>query len=234
MLPCGRMNIGNNSKDNKVEFTAPPTSTRPTSGTQKAMPHPLGSSRSHPAPQEVMSCPTCLPGWWTSRTGTRPCGGVRLSLEPGTSSSLLMWFSSCRATRRTMLGGERHIQAHLRFEESRWFAILPTWHLRITITDLPCTTCNYLVGDLVVRDVVPDGAFPQGALTAVCRWSAQHQLPPLLLLPVWNEHTAHTWHAPVWPASLVSEGELYTPTFMNPSFYQMESHWDLKTLLRVT
>ncbi|TNN42644.1 hypothetical protein EYF80_047170 [Liparis tanakae] len=40
------------------------------------MPHPLGSSRSHPAPQEVMSCPTCLPGWWTSRTGTRPCGGT--------------------------------------------------------------------------------------------------------------------------------------------------------------
>lgn len=67
------------------------------------MPHPLGSSRSHPAPQELISCPTCLPGWWTSRTGTRPCGGVGVSLDPGTSTSLLIRFSSCRQRR---LAGE--------------------------------------------------------------------------------------------------------------------------------
>ena len=73
----------------------------PTSGTQKAMPHPLGSSRSHPAPQELISCPACLPGWWTSRIGTRPCSGVGLSLEPGTSTSLLIRFNSC--TRQKML-----------------------------------------------------------------------------------------------------------------------------------
>lgn len=65
------------------------------------MPHPLGSSRSHPAPQELISCPTCLPGWWTSRIGTRPCSGVGLSLEPGTSTSLLIRFNSC--TRQKML-----------------------------------------------------------------------------------------------------------------------------------
>ena len=65
------------------------------------MPHPLGSSRSHPAPQELISCPACLPGWWTSRIGTRPCSGVGLSLEPGTSTSLLIRFNSC--TRQKML-----------------------------------------------------------------------------------------------------------------------------------
>lgn len=68
----------------------------PTSGTQKAMPHPLGSSRSHPAPQELISRPTCLPGWWTSRMGTRPCGGVGVSLDPGTRTSLLIRFNCCR------------------------------------------------------------------------------------------------------------------------------------------
>lgn len=68
----------------------------PTSGTQKAMPHPLGSSRSHPAPQQLISCPTCLPGWWTSRMGTRPCGGVGVSLDPGTRTSLLIRFNSCQ------------------------------------------------------------------------------------------------------------------------------------------
>lgn len=67
-----------------------------TSGTQKAIPHPLGSSRSHPAPHKFISCPTCLPGWWTSRMGTRPCSGVGLNLEPGTSNSLRMRFNSCR------------------------------------------------------------------------------------------------------------------------------------------
>lgn len=73
----------------------------PTSGTQKAMPHPLGSSRSHPAPQELISRPTCLPGWWTSRMGTRPCGGVGVSLDPGTRTSLLIRFNCCRQKRVT-------------------------------------------------------------------------------------------------------------------------------------
>lgn len=67
-----------------------------TSGTQKAIPHPLGSSRSHPAPHEFISCPTCLPGCCTSRMGTRPCSGVGLNLEPGTSTSLRLQFNSCR------------------------------------------------------------------------------------------------------------------------------------------
>lgn len=60
------------------------------------MPQPFGRSRSHPAPQELISFPSCFPGWWTSKMGTRPCGGVGVSLEPGTSDSLLIRFKFFR------------------------------------------------------------------------------------------------------------------------------------------
>lgn len=69
-------------------------STTLTKGIQKAIPQPLGSSRSQPAPHEGISWPTCLPGWCTSSTGTRPCRGVGVRQEPGTSSSLRIRFSS--------------------------------------------------------------------------------------------------------------------------------------------
>lgn len=134
-----------------------------TSGTQKAIPHPLGSSRSHPAPHEFISCPTCLPGCCTSRMGTRPCSGVGLNLEPGTSTSLRMRFNSCRG-----YGGPQV-----------W--LFPAFGRQEQV-DTTGGEGRDLLWHLVFSDVVAHGLLPQVTLTAALRYTSQRQLPPLVLV----------------------------------------------------
>lgn len=157
-----------------------------TSGIQKAMPHPLGSSRSHPVPQELISCPTCLPGWWTSRMGTRPCRGVGLSLEPGTSNSLLIRFSSC---------GQLSVKS---LEQSLRLSVF--WE---------SISSGEEKNRPALRSCCPWRYRGQSAPTGNSDSSVQVRLatsaPSSSPRPPLKRHTqAHTQHAPAWPASRVS------------------------------
>lgn len=158
----------------------------PTSGTQKAMPHPLGSSRSHPAPHEFISCPTCLPGWLTSRMGTRPCSGVGLSLEPGTSTSLLIRFNSWR-------------------QKILELSVTSTDNFDKQLCDISGN--RDLLRYLVFGDVVTHRLLPQVTLTAVFRYTSQHQLPPLLLVHPWNKQP--TLQTLGWAESTESERRIW-------------------------
>lgn len=156
--------------------------TPPTSGIQKAIPQPLGRSRSHPAPQEFSSFPTCLPGWWTSKMGMRPCGGVGLSLEPGTSNSLLMRFSSfIQNTENTSGKTEAYECRREWWQANRKYSLGRDW-----------ISWWHLLRYLIVSDVVPDRPLPQETLTAMLRYSSQHQLAPLLLIRFWGK-THRVW-----------------------------------------
>lgn len=160
------------------------------------MPHPLGSSRSHPAPHEFISCPTCLPGWWTSRMGTRPCSGVGLSLEPGTSTSLLIQFNSWR-------------------QKILEIAVMSTDNFESLdrgkkLNKQLCDISGYrdLLRYLVFGDVVAHRLLPQVTLTAVFRYTSQYQLLPLLLIHLWNKQP--TLQTLGWEESTESERHYVT------------------------
>lgn len=166
-----------------------------TSGTQKAMPHPLGISRSHPAPHEFISCPTCLPGWWTSKMGTRPCSGVGLSLEPGTSTSLLIRFNSWR---------QKILELAVTYTDN-FESLDRKKKLNKQLCDISGN--RDLLRYLVFGDVVTHRLLPQVTLTAVCRYTSQHQLPPLLLVHLWNKQpTSQTLG---WAESTESERRIW-------------------------
>lgn len=167
----------------------------PTSGTQKAIPHPLGSSRSHPAPQEFISCPTCLPGWWTSRMGTRPCSGVGLSLEPGTSTSLLIRFNSWRQKIPELAVTSTNNFESLDREKK----------LNKQLCDISGN--RDLLRYLVFGDIVAHRLLPQVTLTAVFRYTSQHHLPPLLLVHLWNKQP--TLRTLGWAESTESERRIW-------------------------
>lgn len=78
----------------------------------------------------------------------------------------------------------RHINSKFMYEKY--------WELFCDASDKKIVT--HLFWYLVICDVITDRIVPQVTLTAAFRHASQHQLPPLLLVHLWNRHTTQRRH----------------------------------------